>query len=180
MNRILLLLLPLLTVLQGCTKEDNKGKDDGGKTAIEIESSIGLLVSDDQGNDLLNPTSTSPKAVDFAKVKLYFIRNGKEELYDRKNSDIPRGLRLLTPKAYNIPRHELMVHLDCELGEKISTIILDWGDGRRDVFKTEFYRPESSASIFMKKVWLNDELVWEREKAKTTVLQGIAEIEITR
>lgn len=159
MKRLLLLLLPLLSVMQGCTKEESKGQYNGGGSALVISAGMEFMVSDGQGNDLLNPTSASPKAVDFSKVKVYFLRNGKEELFLRENLDDARGLRLIKPEL-DRTRYRMLVYTDCESGEDISTTILEWDDGHRDIIKAEFYRPRNG-SIIQRKVWINDKLIWD-------------------
>ncbi|PNE25798.1 hypothetical protein BHU11_10690 [Tannerella sp. oral taxon 808] len=156
-----LLLFPLLVA--ACTKE--------GGEASEISAGITLQIIDAQNQDLLDPASTSPKAVDLSKVKVYYIREGKEVLFYRENMDGPRGFQLIKPQLGH-SHYGLLLGLDCESKEKVTTTILEWGDGRRDVFKTEFYRQsEPSLQILQQKIWLNGELIWDnnRDSGKTPI-----------
>ncbi len=154
----LLMLLSLLAFMQGCTKERLEG--------TLFSCGIELLVSDEQGRDLLNPTVQSPKAVDFSKVRMYYIRNGKEELFYRPNYDAPYGLGLIKP-GMGETRYKLGVGTDCEEtkeGVDFTTTILKWGDGHRDVIKTEIHRNERYRTIVQHKIWVNDKLVWDRSR----------------
>ena len=156
----MLLLLPLL-MLAACTKGGGNdevitpkepdpavtGKDTTGQVTLPpdssdrpiagtiISSAIRLRVSDAQGSDLLNPTSTSPQAVDAAQIKLYYVTDGKEKLFYRPNYPNPTGIELFAPRRTDLPYYTLSVFLNSESKEAISTTILEWPDGRRDVFK---------------------------------------------
>ena len=156
-----LLLFPLLVA--ACTKE--------GGEASEISAGITLQIIDAQNQDLLDPASTSPKAVDLSKVKVYYIREGKEVLFYRENMDGSRGFQLIKPQLGH-PHYGLLLGLDCESKETVTTTIVEWEDGRRDVFKTAFYRlSEPSLQILQQKIWLNGELIWDnnRDSGKTPI-----------
>ena len=43
--------------------------------------------------------------------------------------------------------------------------LVDWGDGRRDLFKVKFYH--SPTMDIQQKVWLNDTLIWDRATSST-------------
>ena len=183
-----LLLLPLL-LAAGCTKDGGNeevippkatdptaaGKDTTGAMkpneknevngGVIISSSILLRVSDAQGNDLLDPASTSPKAVDASKIKLYYVKVGKEELHYNVQSDKPTGISLYTPESTFRPYYMIKIGLNHEAKETITTSILEWPDGRRDALKAEFYRQSNpTTQVIVQKVWLNDKLIWDRMK----------------
>ena len=103
--------------------------------------------------------------MDASKIKLYYVKDGKEKLYYRGNYDVPTGVELLTPEGMQSAYYALRVFLDCESEENVTTTILEWPDGRRDVFKAEFYRNSEKAYIVLvQKVWLNDKLISDRMK----------------
>ena len=179
-----LLLLPLL-LAAGCTKGGGNeevippkvtgptaaGKDTTGtvKTNPEvndhpiagrtINTVILLRVSDAQGNDLLDPASTSPKAVDASKIKLYYVKDGKEELHYNGQSDKPTGVSLYTPESTMRSYYLINISLNRESKEAITTTILEWPDGGRDALKAELLR--KGGSIYKMKVWFNDKLIWD-------------------
>lgn len=174
---LMFLLLPLL-LLATCTKggggEDvitlkepkaaekdtirtEKPHGEFGAGSVIISGAILLRVSDAQGNDLLNPASMSPKAVDASKLKLYWVIDGKEELFYRRHLDNSTGISLITPKGSLLPYYLICVGLNIESKEKITETILEWKDGQRDVFKTQFHR--SRTRLIRQKIWLNDKLI---------------------
>ena len=149
-------LLLLLLLLPSCTKEH--------VDTSEISNGINLLVSDAQGNDLLDPASKAPNAINLSKIKVYLIRDGKEVLYFRENMDAARGFLLIKPQLGH-SYYALSLGLDCESKEDITTTIIDWGNGRRDVFQAEFYRQSKpTLQILQQKIWLNGELIWDNNR----------------
>lgn len=146
-------LLWLLLLLPGCTKEE--------PSHTVIYAVMEIRVVDAQGNNLLDPTLPSPKTVDASKLKLYWVKEGKEELFDRKTADFPKGVFLLPPKETGLSYYTMRLFLNVETHEKITTTILEWEDGHRDIIKAEFDRPENTSSIFQQRIWVNDKLIWD-------------------
>ena len=102
--------------------------------------------------------------MDATQIKLYYVKDGKEELHYNAMSDVPTGIRLETPEQTWFPYYTIKVSLNHVSKEAITTTILEWPDGRRDVIKTEFFtrQEEPNANIIMKRVWLNDKLILDR------------------
>ena len=146
-------LLWLLLLLPGCTKEE--------PSHTVIYAVMEIRVVDAQGNNLLDPTFPSPKTVDASKLKLYLVKEGKEELFDRKTAQFPKGVFLLPPKETGLSYYTMRLFLNTETHEKITTTILEWEDGHRDIIKAEFYRPKNTSSIFQQRIWVNDKLIWD-------------------
>ena len=144
---LMLLLFPLL--MAACTKEEK---------CVDISNVMSICVSDELGNDLLDPSSASPQAVDTSKLNLYYVRNGKEVLFYRPYLDYPKGLSVYPPGG-NHTRYQLDVGVNIESEERITTSILKWEDGHRDVFKAEIYR--NGSIVHLHKVWVNDSLIWD-------------------
>ena len=162
---LLLLFFPLL--LQGCTKEE-KYVD---ISYVDISYVMSVWVSDELGNDLLDPASTSPKAVDLSKVKVIYIENGKEKVCYNPLSDAPQAFHLVKPQA-DLNHYALIVYTDngkIETKEHVSspititaTTILEWEDGHRDVIDMEYLSPgNGNASRFQQKAWVNGRLIWD-------------------
>ena len=127
-----------------------------------ITAHLDLRVSDKQGNDLLNPASASPKTVNLSKVRVYYVKDGKEELLYRGNLDAAWGYTLLTPEGPGLPYYSLRLFFNIESKEEVTTTILEWEDGHRDVFKVAFNR--ASNRITQRSIWLNDALIWDIPK----------------
>ena len=74
----------------------------------------------------------------------------------------PEGGYVITPEGSGPSYYEIKVFLDISPEDSITTTLLDWGDGHRDVFKTYFFR--KPGVIIRQKVWLNDSLVLDIPK----------------
>jgi len=146
-------LAPNLSVATRDTTEEDEA---GHVTACCIR----LRILDEYGNDLLNPSSSSPKAIDGSKIKFYYVRGGKELLCGFEGR--PRGGYVITPEGSGPSYYEIKVFLDISPEDSITTTLLDWGDGHRDVFKTYFFR--KPGVTIRQKVWLNDSLVLDIPK----------------
>lgn len=127
-----------------------------------ITAHLDLRVSDAQGNDLLDPTIRSPKAVDLSKVKVYYVKDGKEELFYHENLAAARGFLLLPPEGTRLPYYSIRLFFNIESKEEVTTTILEWEDGHRDVFKVALYR--TSNRISQRSIWLNGVLIWDLPK----------------
>lgn len=97
---LMLLLFPLL--MAACTKEEK---------CVDISNGVSVWVSDELGNDLLDPSSASPKAVDTSKLNLYYVMNGKEVLFYRPYLDYPKGLSVYPPGRES---HPLSIRCRCK------------------------------------------------------------------
>ena len=122
-----------------------------------ITAHMDLRLLDMQGNDRLNPAS--PGAVDLSKVKVYYVVDGKERLFYRSNLEAARGYLVYAPEDTGERYYSLRLFFNIESKEEVTTTIVDWGDGHRDVFKVAFIRKENRIS--QRSIWLNDSLIWD-------------------
>ena len=125
-----------------------------------ITAHMDLRLLDMQGNDRLNPAS--PGAVDLSKIKVYYVVDGKERLFYRSNLEAARGYLVYTPKETGERYYSLRLFFNIESKEEVTTTIVDWGDGHRDVFKVAFIRKENRIS--QRSIWLNDSLIFDLQK----------------
>lgn len=158
MKKIFLLLVPIL--MQAC---DRSGLDG----PWNLGGAMQLSVSDEQGNDLLNPTVKFPKSVDLSKIHLYHMVDGKEVLVNNTMSDIPKGFYLISPEGEATRSYRLYISLNTSSKENPTMTILQWENGERTVIKTEFYRTRTVTKE--QKIWLNDLLVWDIENKSHSV-----------
>ena len=129
---------------------------------------IDLRIIDKDGNDLLDPSSTSPNKVDLSKIDIYHVREGAELRYYNPWTDAPWGFSISPPESTFLPYYLMTIYFDVrpDKGTITTTMTLvDWGDGRRDLFKVEFYH--SPTMDIQQKVWLNDTLIWDRATSST-------------
>ena len=175
----MLLLLPLLMV--ACTKgggsedvvtpkepqtaEADNPNQGGSPSDLPprgtiISAHLDLRLLDLQGNDHLNPAS--PGAVDLSKIKVYYVIDGKEQLFYRGNLTAARGYLVYAPEETGERYYSLRLFFNIESKEEVTTTIVDWGDGHRDVFKVAFIRKENRIS--QRSIWLNDSLIFDLQK----------------
>ena len=145
MKKLLLLLFLPLLLAAGCTKGPY----------IE-DTGVELYFSDEQGNDLLDPACTSPKAIDVTKIRLYEVVDGKEKMFYRPDLSATNGVVLVPSRQGHARYHANFSFV--EGAKNNATSILKWPDGRRDVFKAELYHDLYATGI--ERLWLNDSLVW--------------------
>ena len=136
-----------------------------------ITAHLDLRLLDMQGNDRLNPAS--PGAVDLSKIKVYYVVDGKEKLFYRGNLNAARGYLVHAPEGAGERYYSLRLFFNIESKEEVTTTIVDWGDGHRDVFKVAFIRKENRIS--QRSIWLNDSLIFDLQK-KIFINDGIFEI----
>ncbi len=122
-----------------------------------ISAHLDLRLLDMQGNDHLNPAS--PGAVDLSKIKVYYVIDGKERLFYRSNLEAARGYLVYAPEETGERYYSLRLFFNIESKEEVTTTIVDWGDGHRDVFKVAFIRKENRIS--QRSIWLNDSLIFD-------------------
>ena len=176
---LMLLLFPLL--MAACTKgggsedvvtpkepqttEANNPNQGGSPSDLLLRGTIitahlDLRLLDMQGNDRLNPAS--PGAVDLSKIKVYYVVDGKEKLFYRGNLNAARGYLVHAPEGARERYYSLRLFFNIESKEEVTTTIVDWGDGHRDVFKVAFIRKENRIS--QRSIWLNDSLIFDLQK----------------
>ncbi len=127
---------------------------------IIITAHLDLRLLDMQGNDRLNPAS--PGAVDLSKIKVYYVIDGKEKLFYRGNLTAARGYLVHAPEGAGERYYSLRLFFNIESKEEVTTTIVEWGDGHRDVFKVAFIRKENRIS--QRSIWLNDSLIFDLQK----------------
>ena len=125
-----------------------------------ITARLDLRLLDMQGNDRLNPAS--PGAVDLSKIKVYYVVDGKEKLFYRGNLNAARGYLVHAPEGARERYYSLRLFFNIESKEEVTTTIVDWGDGHRDVFKVAFIRKKNRIS--QRSIWLNDSLIFDLQK----------------
>lgn len=143
------------TALNVQNKEDSDSIEWEGES---VRAFITFRISDESGNDLLDPASKSPKAINFSHISKYYMPKGKEDdLYYHTNFDVKKGITLWFPGEQNLPYHSISFGLNLQPMDEITTTIIDWGDGHRDVVKAKYgIHP---ASVILEKAWLNDQLI---------------------
>ena len=121
-----------------------------------ISSDFNFYVVNEQGDDLLDPKSTSQ--INLQTVKVYYLINGTKTEINRGNLDAPQMYFVYPPEGTR-NRYNISLFLNTEDSASITTTYFEWDKDTTDVFKAEVSR-ESNNEI-VTKVWLNDTLVWD-------------------
>lgn len=121
-----------------------------------------IEILDAEGNNRLNPNYSDPILLE--NLDLYFLIEGKRELYYDADMDKPKGLDIYFDEHHkkwllSVPQnpHDLD-------NEFISISIVDFGDGTEGIIKGQWNKamaPPSGGAFFVKKVWYNGELVYD-------------------
>lgn len=131
--------------------------DDTTECCAFINASVHILVTDKNGNDLLIPKTAN--AIDFDKIKIFYLINNIEKEVFYPNLDTPRNIILASPSETEYNNYCLILFLNTESDETITTTIIEWPDQSRDHIKAQIER--NGGSTFCSKLWHNDILVWE-------------------
>lgn len=156
MGKIELLLLMLLSFLFiSCDKEVAPGK-------VIIEHMITVALVDKDGNELLNVENEN--AYDPAKIRIYKVQDGKETLYADGTQDLVFGVNFLgedvaTGHYYT---NLIVVYTDI-IQDNHSTVIVKWNEQEADTVVCEV---DPSWYDNIRKVYINGELLWDRNKSK--------------
>lgn len=156
MGKIELLLLMLLSFLFiSCDKEVDPGK-------VIIEHMITVALVDKEGNELLNVENEN--AYDPAKIRIYKVQDGKETLYADGTQDLVFGVNFLgedvaTGHYYT---NLIVVYTDI-IQDNHSTVIVKWNEQEADTVVCEV---DPSWCDNIRKVYINGELLWDRNKSK--------------
>lgn len=156
MGKIELLLLMLLSFLFiSCDKEVAPGK-------VIIEHMITVALVDKEGNELLNVENEN--AYDPAKIRIYKVQDGEETLYADGTQDLVFGVNFLgedvaTGHYYT---NLIVVYTDI-IQDNHSTVIVKWNEQEADTVVCEV---DPSWYDNIRKVYINGELLWDRNKSK--------------
>ena len=168
-----------MAVLTGCSHDESTETVDRKQTsvsaefvsadeakaiasAIHFEPTDGKTATTRSGAALdkeVQNVTPSPKAKDISNVNMFYVTNGKEELYYQANLDVKKGFGLGPPRERIGPYYTITFALNLQPMGEITTTIIDWGNGCRDVIKAEY--GIYPASIILEKAWLNDQLIMD-------------------
>ena len=115
-----------------------------------------FYVVDEQGDDLLDPESTSP--IDLQSVRVYYLLDGKKTEINRGNLDAPQMYLVLPPEGGR-DKYSINLFLNAEDSSSITTTYFEWNEDTTDVFEAEVSRNKNNTVVT--KVWLNETLVWD-------------------
>ena len=118
-----------------------------------VDTDINISIKDSEGNDLLNPAY--PDSYQKGNIKLFHIINGEQiEIFDA-NMNYPKG--------FFIYKHEneyrIRVFPNTDKSEQQLITLIKWNETDTDTIRCNVER--TSNSEICRKVWFNNEVVWE-------------------
>ncbi|MDA3780794.1 MAG: hypothetical protein PF487_11340 [Bacteroidales bacterium] len=128
-----------------CNKDDSE--------QFIIDTAINISVKDAEGNDLLNSNSSNSLNQNVFKV-IYEINGEQIEIND-ENLDYPKGFFVYQHEN----EYRIRVFPNTAKNTSYPITYIQWSEIDTDTLKCEIDSTESSE--ICKKVWLNNELVWQ-------------------
>lgn len=142
--KYLFFILSIMSFLS-CNKDDSE--------QFIIDTAINISVKDAEGNDLLNSNSLNSLNQNVFKV-IYEINGEQIEIND-ENLDYPKGFFVYQHEN----EYRIRVFPNTDKNTSYPITYIQWSEIDTDTLKCEIDRNESSE--ICKKVWLNNELVWQ-------------------
>lgn len=146
MKKVILLLV--CTFIFSCTKNDDSSY--GGARATVAH----FTLKNSQGVDLLDPSN--PNSFKENDIRIYFLIDGTEKLMYNTDLDNPDYITISKKgDSYTI---EVLMN-EGFTSSNAATTYIQWSPTERDEVKAEYLKGQGS--ILKRKVWLNNQLVWE-------------------
>ncbi|TRZ41639.1 hypothetical protein [Robertkochia solimangrovi] len=118
-----------------------------------VNTMVEFKLSDDQGNDLLNPKN--PNAYEESQIRLFYSSNDAlVEVYDPL-MDHPRNF-LIYPHENE---YRIRIFLNNDSNEERPVTVIQWSATNQDVLKAEIRRTSNAELI--QTIWLNETLIWD-------------------
>jgi len=139
-------LIAMATVLfSSCSSDDSD--------QFIVDTHIDVLIKDSNGNNLLDPENVNSYKEE--QIKIFYLVNGQQSEVNNSNLDYPKG--------FFIYEHEnefrIRIFPNSDKNEETPVTYIMWNNTDIDTIKCSIER--KSNSEICKKVWLNDNLVWE-------------------
>lgn len=137
-----------------------------------VDVAINFIVKDSLGNDLLDPEidPANDNWINLKNVRLIYEINGKQVVYFDESKEFPYGVLIMA----TLEQSYLRIYPNTDINSELPVTYIDWGDGDVDKVTCEIVRYDNR-TIFINKVWFNDELVWSKSNT-----QGRRVIEIIK
>lgn len=143
--------------------------DDNNDCCINVESDVLIQLENSEELDLLNPLS--PNSIDSENIQIkYQMENGEKKLVNDPNLDAPKGFYIVPPNETQTENYSLQLFLNTDYigAENTSQTFIEWSSTDMDKIKSEFIRDNNN--LLVSKIWVNDELSWERTNPQTVLI----------
>ncbi len=141
-NNTLIFIGILIFFAVSCKKSKNN--------SVVIDAVVDIQFVNEQNENLIGQVET----VDFNNLKIYYLINGKSELFSKGNLEHPKGYMIFKDK-----NGKKIVRLFLNTQGRAPITLIQFNKADTDTVKCEFYKKDGS--IICKKVWYNNALKWE-------------------
>ncbi len=148
----LIFLLLATTLIVSCSSDDNNNDDN----YYNLQTGIDFLVSNQNGDDLLNPNTTNAYSAE--SIKIFYLKDGiVEEIYN-SNLALPRNFKIVSPEDSGEETYFMRIFLNNFVSENAITYI-EWNETDTDTIRANFNNGDNYS--ILSKAWYNEELVFD-------------------
>lgn len=139
----LLLIISITVQFFSCEKREG----------VFVDTTIDFIVKYSEGNDLFN--TENPNLINLRNIRLIYEINGEQIVYYNESMDALYGVLFWG----NGEDSFLRIYPNTDINSELPVTYIDWGNGDVDKITCEIVRYDNG-TVFINKVWFNDELVW--------------------
>ena len=143
-----------------CSNDDNPSSEN-------LDAAVSIYLNDSEGKSLIDTPNFLSQ-----NYRIYYLVNGISTEVNNSFADNPRGF-FINDETSPI---SMFLGLNFAASEEFPITYIKWNDTDTDTLKAQFDRGTENNDnyVLCKKLWLNDELVWD-----VTTPDGITGREIT-
>lgn len=121
-----------------------------------IATQIDIFIEDENGNNILNGTTSN--AINPDSIKLMYLINGTTHTVYNPDRDCPRSVCYIADPG----SERVAIAPNAIEEEEFPITYIDWGNGDIDTLKCHFVRKDNGneSSVVCDKVWFNDLLMF--------------------
>jgi hypothetical protein len=157
-----LILISLLTLFIGCNSNE-KEEEEQIIYGTRVASSLRMTIKDNVGNNLLDPNN--PNSFDIDNIKIFYLINGKKNEYYEEHLHAPKGFKVIQDEFTF--EYQFVIFLNNIKTEEFPITYIQWNENDTDTIKALFKYYPNSSSIEQKKIWYNNEVIWDYEITNT-------------
>ena len=150
MKNLTLIILTSILIISCNSDDDNEDN------FYALETGIDFLVSNQNGDDLLNPNTFN--AYSSENIKIFYLKDGVvEEIYN-SNLDLPRNFKIVAPEDSGIEKYYMSIFLNNFVSDNAITYV-EWNETDTDTIRANFNNGDNYS--ILSKAWYNEELVFD-------------------
>lgn len=135
--------------LFGCNKQSTG-------TGEAIDTQVVIKIENAQGQNLLDPATSGHFKPE--NIKMYYLVNGEEKLYNKPNLNYPYGYRIMNTSTVG---YIMTIFANNENAESPTTTYIDWGNGDKDTLVCAITKKDGAYQMITD-AWYNNEKINNR------------------